>query len=236
VVGAECLAPGELKVAGPRSDVTPSRSGPPGGPLAGRPRRTTGDPGGASRRYVVSETNYNGGEGNGGEGNGGEGNGAAPVDEVRDAIGTGGRRPPSTPAVEDELATRLRVAVTRLNRKLRQQSLAGLSPAQATALGSVSRLGCPTLGELAAAEQVQPPTMTKLMASMEASGLVARVADEADGRISRVRLTAEGRRTLHRIRSLKNAYLARHLSRLSAEDRAVAERLTLMLEQLVEQP
>ena len=62
---------------------------------------------------------------------------------------------------DDELAARLRVAVTRLNRRLRQQSLAGLSPAQASALGSINRLGTPTLGELAVAEQVQPPTMTR---------------------------------------------------------------------------
>src|SRR5580692_822017 len=81
------------------------------------------------------------------------------------------------PASDEELATRLRVAVTRLNRRLRQQSLAGLSPAQAMALGSVNRLGNPTLGELAVAEQVQPPTMTRMVASMEAAGLVARLTD-----------------------------------------------------------
>ena len=73
----------------------------------------------------------------------------------------------------EELASRLRVAVTRLNRKLRQQALAGLSPAQASALGTVNRLINPTLGELAAAEQVQPPTVTRLVTSLESAGLVA---------------------------------------------------------------
>ena len=116
---------------------------------------------------------------------------------------------------DDELAARLRVAVTRLNRRLRQQSLAGLSPAQASALGSVNRLGTPTLGELALAEQVQPPTMTRLVASMETAGLLVRVADPVDRRVCRVRLTAEGRRALQRIRSLKNAYLARRLAELA---------------------
>ena len=62
---------------------------------------------------------------------------------------------PQTPASgltsDDALASRLRVAVVRLNRKLRQQALAGLSPAQSMALGSVNRLGNPTLGELAVA-------------------------------------------------------------------------------------
>ena len=76
---------------------------------------------------------------------------------------------------------RLRVAVTRLNRKLRQQALAGLSPAQASALGTVNRLANPTLGELAAAEQVQPPTVTRLVTSLESAGLVAREPDPSTG-------------------------------------------------------
>ena len=61
----------------------------------------------------------------------------------------------------EEVAGRLRIAVNRLHRRLRQESLEGLSPAQASALGAVKRLGSPTLGELAAIEQVQPPTMTQ---------------------------------------------------------------------------
>ena len=78
--------------------------------------------------------------------------------------------PAGQPPAEDELASRLRVAVTRLNRKLRQQALAGLSPAQASALGTVNRLANPTLGELAEAEQVQPPTVTRLVSCLESAG------------------------------------------------------------------
>src|ERR1700689_190879 len=85
-------------------------------------------------------------------------------------------------ASDDELASRLRVAVVRLNRKPRQQALAGLSPAQASALGTVNRLINPTLGELAAAEQVQPPTVTRLVTSLESAGLVARETDRVDRR------------------------------------------------------
>ena len=138
-----------------------------------------------------------------------------------------------TDVLDDELATRLRVAVTRLNRRLRQQSLAGLSPAQASALGSVNRLGTPTLGELAVAEQVQPPTMTRLVAAMEGAGLVARLADADDGRVCRVRLTGEGRRTLEHIRTLKNAFLARRFAELEPSDRAALAELTALLERLV---
>src|SRR6202167_1636201 len=137
------------------------------------------------------------------------------------------------PRVEEELAARLRTAGTRLNRKPRQQALAGLSPAQASALGTVNRLASPTLGELAAAEQVQPPTVTGWVAWLESAGLVAREADGVDRRVVRVRITAEGRRRLQRIRTLKDAYLTRRLAALDPVERGSAEALTSLLEHLV---
>jgi DNA-binding MarR family transcriptional regulator len=136
-------------------------------------------------------------------------------------------------ASDEDLASRLRIAVNRLNRKLRQQSLAGLSPAQASALGTVSRLTSPTLGELAAAELVQPPTVTRLVTSLETAGLVARETDGVDRRVVRVRITAEGRRSLQRIRSLKNAFLTRRLAALDPGEMAHAEALASLLEHLV---
>jgi len=136
-------------------------------------------------------------------------------------------------AADEELASRLRVAVTRLNRKLRQQALAGLSPAQASALGTVKRLVNPTLGELAADEQVQPPTVTRLVASLENAGLVVRETDGVDRRVVRVKITAEGRRNLQRIRTLKNAFLTRRLTALDPSERALAGSLTGLLERLV---
>ncbi len=135
--------------------------------------------------------------------------------------------------IDEELAARLRVSVTRLNRKLRQQALAGLSPAQASALGTVNRLGNPTLGELAATEQVQPPTVTRLVTSLETAGLVARETDVDDRRVVRVRITADGRRNLQRIRTLKDAFLTRRLADLDPAERAQAGDLTRLLEHLV---
>ena len=149
------------------------------------------------------------------------------------SITTDPRTTAGLPSAEEELATRLRVAVTRLNRKLRQQALAGLSPAQASALGTVNRLANPTLGELAAAEQVQPPTVTRLVAWLESAGLVAREVDGIDRRVIRVRITAEGRRNLQRIRTLKNAFLTRRLAALDPAERGLAEALTGLLEHLV---
>jgi DNA-binding MarR family transcriptional regulator len=143
------------------------------------------------------------------------------------------RQIPAAGLADDELASRLRVAVVRLNRKLRQQALAGLSPAQASALGTVNRLANPTLGELAAAEQVQPPTVTRLVASLESAGLVARETDGVDRRVVRVKITAEGRRNLQRIRSLKNAYLNRRLAALDPAEQQLAESMTSLLEHLV---
>ena len=134
-----------------------------------------------------------------------------------------------------ELASRLRLSINRLHRLLRQESLAGLSPAQASALGAVKRLGSPTLGELAATEQVQPPTMTRLVATLSDAGMVTRITDVADRRSARVRITPNGRRALERIRTLKNAFLARRLAELSPAERAGAAELATLLEHLVGQ-
>ena len=139
----------------------------------------------------------------------------------------------SVSPVSEELASRLRLSINRLHRLLRQESLAGLSPAQASALGAVNRLGSPTLGELAAVEQVQPPTMTRIAASLADAGMVTRVTDTADRRSARVRITPAGKRSLERIRTLKNAFLTRRLADLSPEEQARAADLADLLERLV---
>jgi DNA-binding MarR family transcriptional regulator len=143
----------------------------------------------------------------------------------------------AAPAGSDaEMAARLRLAILRLSRRLRQQVAGGVTSSQVSALATVERLGTPTLGELASSEQVQPPSMTKIVVGLEAAGLVARQEDDADGRIVRVQLTTEGRRTLQRSRSLRTAYLVRRLRRLSTEERAALEDVVALLEHLVEQP
>lgn len=137
------------------------------------------------------------------------------------------------PDGDEDLASRLRLSINRLHRLLRQESLAGLSPAQASALGAVNRLGSPTLGELAAIEQVQPPTMTRIVANLADAGMVTRVTDVADRRSARVRITPAGRRSLERIRTLKNAFIIRRLAELSPEERDGAAELVALLEHLV---
>ena len=134
----------------------------------------------------------------------------------------------------EELAGRLRQCINRLHRQLRQESLAGLSPAQASALASVCLLGNPTLGELATREQVQPPTMTRIVGSLTEAGQVTRVTDPSDRRSARVQATPAGLRTMERIRTLKTAFLLRRLSELDPAEQAAAEQLVNLLEHLVE--
>ena len=141
---------------------------------------------------------------------------------------------PPTPD-ETELAARLRLAVTRLYRPLRQQVVGGLTPSQIAALATAARLGRPTLGELAAAERVQPPSMTRMVVALESAGLLGRLVDPTDGRVVRAQVTAEGTRTLQRIRSLRNAELTRRLQRLGDDERARLGELVTVLERLVEE-
>ena len=139
---------------------------------------------------------------------------------------------PTLTAIDLDVAVRLRTAVTRLNRKLRQQALGAVSPAQASRLAMADRLGTPTLGELARAEQIQPPTMTRLVGTMVDAGYLTRFEDPSDRRISRVKVTQLGRRELDRIRKLKTAFLVEQIDRLDAADRARAAELVELLERL----
>jgi DNA-binding MarR family transcriptional regulator len=138
--------------------------------------------------------------------------------------------------VNQELAGRLRLSVNRLQRRLRQQSLAGLSPAQVSALGSVSRLGNPTLGELATIELVQPPTMTRIVASLADAGMVTRVTDVTDRRSARVQVTPAGTLALEHIRTLKDAFLVGRLGQLSPVEQKKVGDLVELLEHLLAEP
>ena len=136
---------------------------------------------------------------------------------------------------ESDLADRLRLAVTRLARRLRQQSGTDASPTQLSALATVERRGPVTLGSLAEAERVKPPTMTAAATRLVADGLLARHVDESDRRIVRVTITPAGRQLLARNRSRKTAELERRLRRLSPEDRRTLDRAVVVLDRLLEQ-
>ncbi len=140
---------------------------------------------------------------------------------------------PSAP--ELDLAPRLRLAVTRLARRLRQQSADGLSPSQTSALASIERHGALSPSELASIERIQRPTATRVIGALEAAGLISRESDEIDRRMSRVKTTREGTAVLKRGRSRKNAYLARRLQRLDPEQLHALERAVELIERLIEE-
>jgi DNA-binding MarR family transcriptional regulator len=116
-----------------------------------------------------------------------------------------------------ELAGRLRLASARLHRRLRQEADTGLSPSQQSALGTIELRGPITLGDLAAAEQVTPPTITKVATRLEEEGLIDRAVDASDRRIIRVSTTREGRRRLEHSRARRNAFLAARLEELGPD-------------------
>ncbi len=136
---------------------------------------------------------------------------------------------------EAELASRLRLAVTRLGRQLRTQLPGELSPSQLATLASVERLGPLTLGELSAAERVKPPTMTKIVTCLEEQGLVSRTVDPSDRRVARVEATAAGLAFLEDSRQSKDAYLAQRLRSLTPGDRVALERAAEVLERILDE-
>ncbi len=102
-------------------------------------------------------------------------------------------------------------------------------------LAVVQRLQRPSLGDLATAEQISPPSVTRLVRDMERAGLIQRVADETDRRCTRVTITASGRRELAAIRRRKDEFLERALEALPEADRRRAAELAGLLETILEQ-
>lgn len=133
-----------------------------------------------------------------------------------------------------ELAARLRLALTRLSRRLRHQGEAGIGASQLSALATIDRRGPMTLGDLAATEKVQPPSMTRVVSRLEEAGLVDRQVWEQDRRVARVQVTTAGQQLLQRSRTRKDAYLARRLRTLDPADRALMGEVVGVLEQMLE--
>jgi DNA-binding MarR family transcriptional regulator len=120
--------------------------------------------------------------------------------------------PPDATAIAD----RLHSAALHLLRRVRKQDVAmGEGPARLSALSVLVFGGPKTLGELAALEQIKPPTMSRIVAGMARSRLVEITSDLDDARRIRIRATAKGERLLQKGRQLRIAYLASHLDDLS---------------------
>ena len=109
-------------------------------------------------------------------------------------------------------------AIHALRHVRREDSATGVPPAQLSALSVLVFGGARTLGELAAAEQVRPPTMTRIVQGLEAAGLVRRARDREDGRVHRLHATPKGRRVMQRGRERRVENLAALLGRLSPDE------------------
>jgi DNA-binding MarR family transcriptional regulator len=139
---------------------------------------------------------------------------------------------------EVEAADRFHSAAIHALRHVRREDPAtGLSPARLSALSVLVYGGPRTLGELAAAEQVRPATMTRIAQSLVEDGYARREADPVDGRVARLSATAKGRRVMQRGRERRVTNLARLLGRLSAEEVAhVHEAAELVERALAQEP
>jgi DNA-binding MarR family transcriptional regulator len=117
------------------------------------------------------------------------------------------------------LADRLHSAAIHLLRRVRKQDVAtGEGPARLSALSVLVFGGPKTLGELAAAEQVKPPTMSRIVAGLARSRLIEISSDPDDARRMRIRATPKGTRLLQKGRELRITYLAQHLDRLTPRE------------------
>jgi len=135
-------------------------------------------------------------------------------------------------------AARLRMAIVRTARRLRQEAAGGgteLTPTAASALATVERHGPLTPSELAEIERVKRPTATRTLGVLVEAGLVERTRDPADGRSALVSVNAAGRERLRRLRGRKNAYLARRMRDLPDADLETLERAATILEGILEE-
>ena len=143
------------------------------------------------------------------------------------------RQPLARPRPGFATADRLHSAAIHLLRTLRVEDRAsGLSAPRLSALSVLVFGGPRSMSALALAEQVQPPTITRLVAEMEKDGLVERVRSEQDRRVLTVRATAEGRRLLVEGRRRRVARLAAALEGLPAADRKLLARAAELIEQV----
>jgi DNA-binding MarR family transcriptional regulator len=140
-------------------------------------------------------------------------------------------------STEVRIADRLHSAAIHLLRRVRRVDAAtGLSAAKLSALSVVVFGGPISLRDLAAAEQVRPPSMTRTVKELEADGLVHRAVDTADHRIARISATPKGERLLRQGRAARINLLAKWLRSLDRDDLTRLDDASRILERLLAEP
>lgn len=135
------------------------------------------------------------------------------------------------------LASALRISVARLSRRLRSERHPEnelLPVGQLSVLGALFRSGECTVGELAARERVQPPSMTRTVNCLEEGGYVVRRKHATDGRQVVVALSPKGEQTLAADRRRRDAWLAQRLRELTPDERALLRQVAPILERLAQ--
>ncbi|MEU0094941.1 MarR family transcriptional regulator [Kribbella sp. NPDC006257] len=132
------------------------------------------------------------------------------------------------------LATALRSSTLRLSRQLRRQRVDGadLTANQLGVLGALGKHDAMTIGELAAHEQVKPPSMTRIVSNMEEAGLVVRRPHDTDKRQIVVELTASAHALLQANRRRRDEWLQTKLKKLTPEERDILRKAAPVLERL----
>ena len=133
-----------------------------------------------------------------------------------------------------ELADQLHSAAIHLLRKLRREDAAsGLNAPRLSALSVVVFGGPVTLGDLATAEQVRPPTMTRIVDALAEQGLVVKKRNAQDARSTLIHATPAGKKLLMQGRERRVRALAAQIEALGSEDRAVLERSAEILRRVI---
>lgn len=146
--------------------------------------------------------------------------GASPGRRAAKAIGAG------------PLAAELRVAVMRTSRRLRAEAATGqISPGQYSVLAAIMD-GPRTVGQLAAREQIQAPSMTRIVNALAEAAFVSREENPQDKRQVLVKISDSGAATLLRARSKRTAWLAQRVSALTPQERATLHEAALILQEM----
>ena len=134
-----------------------------------------------------------------------------------------------------ELSAALRPSLLRLTRILRNQRVdMSVTLTQLSAMGTLRKKGSMSAGELAAHERVQPPSMTKVLASLEDKGLVTREAHPTDRRQAIIVLAPAGLELLDSERRQRDAWLSQRLAQLTPDERAALRDVIPVLDKLAE--
>ncbi|MCP2169267.1 DNA-binding transcriptional regulator, MarR family [Goodfellowiella coeruleoviolacea] len=138
--------------------------------------------------------------------------------------------------MESGLASRLRLAVVRLNRRLRaQRTNAAVSLTQISALSTLYKCGPLTPGELAAKEGVQPPSMTRVIAALEELGFVTRRPHPTDGRQAIVTISEAGLEFHAAEIQAREVWLDKRLAELRQDEREILARAAEIIDRMAGQ-